>query len=164
MRYGLSGQQSDKKIISVFDVQPYKMERYRILGMPNEYYTLPTISTFHQDIVDLFSGTDEYLIVLKRKRNTNMLDKGYLVMIEKLYTDLPFIQLNPEIDAHSLIEVSFASIHLPSTSTALIAEDLGIKSIYYDGTLSLNKDDQSLAGIELIQGKDQLEEWKKSLI
>ncbi|MDA9184177.1 polysaccharide biosynthesis PFTS motif protein [Flavobacteriaceae bacterium] len=156
--------QSDKKIISVFDVQPYKMERYRILGMPNEYYTLSTISTFHQDIVDLFSGTDEYLIVLKRKRNTNMLDKGYLVMIEKLYTDLPFIQLNPEIDAHSLIEVSFASIHLPSTSTALIAEDLGIKSIYYDGTLSLNKDDQSLAGIELIQGKDQLEEWKKSLI
>lgn len=153
----------DKKIISIFDVQPYSTKRYQILGMPNEYYTYPTINSFHQDIFDLFSSRDDYLIVLKRKRNTTMLDEQYLRQIEHLYSQLPFIQIDPAIDASSLIEVSFASIHLPSTSTALIAKNAEVESIYYDATLKIEKNDESLAGVKLVQGKNELNNWIKSL-
>jgi len=151
--------ESNKKIISIFDVQPYNFEHYRILGMPNEYYTFQTINSFHQDIFDLFSSKQDYLIVLKRKRDTTMLDDQYLEKIDSIYNQLPFMQIDPAVDAGSLLQFSYASIHLPSTSTAFISKSLGIESIYYDATLKIKKNDQSLAGVNLIQGKKELNEW-----
>lgn len=127
--------------------------------MPNEYYTFQTINSFHQDIFDLFSSRQDYLIVLKRKRNTNMLDDQYFEKINSIYNQLPFMQIDPAVDAGSLIQLSYASIHLPSTSTALISKHLGIESIYYDATLKIKKNDQSLGGVNLIRGKKELNEW-----
>ena len=127
--------------------------------MPNEYYTFQTINSFHQDIFDLFSSREDYLIVLKRKRDTTMLDDQYLEKIDSIYNQLPFMQIDPAVDAGSLLQLSYASIHLPSTSTALISKSLGIESIYYDATLKIKKNDQSLAGVNLIRGKKELNEW-----
>ena len=154
---------TNKKIISIFDVQPYSIERYRILGLPNEYYTLKNIMDFHKDIVDTFSNEKEFLIVLKRKRNTPMIDKEYLKKIKNLYSGEFFIEIDPSIDATSLLEISFASVHFPTTSTAIVAEDLGISSVYYDANSLVDIDDKGLSGIKLIQGKKNLYKWKNSL-
>ena len=62
-----------------------------------------------------------------------------------------------------ILEISFASVHFPTTSTAIVAEDLGISSVYYDANSLVDIDDKGLSGIKLIQGKKNLYKWKNSL-
>ena len=48
---------------------------------------------------------------------------------------------------------------MPYTSTALIAREAGIPSIYYDPTGLLRKDDPAAHGIPVVLGKHELEQW-----
>ena len=92
-----------------------------------------------------------------------MVDKEYLNKIQNLYSSESFLEIDPSIDATSLLEISFASVHFPTTSTAIVAEDLGISSVYYDANSLVDIDDKGLSGIKLIQGKKNLYKWKNSI-
>ena len=52
---------------------------------------------------------------------------------------------------------------MPFTSTAIIAKSLGKKSIYYDPTGMIQKDDRAAHGIPVVTGIEDLENWVKSI-
>lgn len=154
---------NEKKIISVFDVQPYKKEFFIKLALPTEYYIPRIVNQFHIDINYIFDGSTKFEIILKRKRANPLVDLEYLKLIRKIYNTGNFKQIDPDIDAQSLIEKSYAVINMPSTSTALIAQHLGIKSIYYDPTGMISKNDTSLGKIPLISNRNDLLNWVNSI-
>lgn len=152
-----------RRIISVFDVQPYTSEFFIKLALPTEYYISSIVNKFHLDIYNLFKKDQSFQIVLKRKRTNNLVDKEYLKCIRNIYKNENFIQLDPDIDAYSLIEKSFAAINLPATSTALIADYLGVKSIYYDPSGLISVKEKSLGNIPFVSKKSNLRKWKDSI-
>lgn len=147
----------DKKVVSVFDIQPFNEAKYRLFGIPDRYLTFPVMTQFHRDICHVLREFD-VTVVLKRKRKSSKYFHAleYLSCIDELYQTNQFNQISPDTDAFSLIEKSYLTINFPPTSTANISTFLGKKTIYYDPTSSLDPKDESLFGVHLIQGIDDL--------
>ena len=131
--------------------------------MPVEYYTPNVVMKFHEDIFKTFSDCKDFQLVLKRKRTNSLVDKSYLAYVNKIYNSESFIQVSPDIDPFSLISISFATINLPATSTALVSTEMNKKTVYFDPTKMVKKTDKSLSDIPLISGFDKLIEWRASL-
>ena len=70
--------------------------------------------------------------------------------------------LDPDISAKRLIEKSDITISFPFTSTSLIAKFLSKKTIYYDPTGLISKNDNGNSGVLLISRKNELKKWFKS--
>ena len=131
--------------------------------MPVEYYTPNIVKKFHEYIFKTFSNCNEFQLVLKRKRTNSLVDRSYLDYVNMIYNSDNFIQISPDIDAFSLISISFATINLPATSTALVSKEMNKKAIYFDPTKLVKKTDKSLSDIPLISGLDKLIDWRSSL-
>ena len=159
----IQGIDKTKKIISIFDVQPYTEYFYYRLALPVEYYTPNIVKKFHEYIFKTFSNCNEFQLVLKRKRTNSLVDRSYLDYVNMIYNSDNFIQISPDIDAFSLISISFATINLPATSTALVSKEMNKKAIYFDPTKLVKKTDKSLSDIPLISGLDKLIDWRSSL-
>lgn len=151
---------NDKKVISVFDIQPMNEKRFRILGVPDRFITTPNLKQFQQDITTVFSQKD-VKVILKRKRKENKFhnDLEYISFINNLYSTDKFIQISPEVDAWTIINKSFLTISYPPTSTANISSFCGINTIYYDPTSTVDPNDEALFGVRLIRGLNELEDY-----
>ena len=93
---------SDKKVVSVFDIQPMNENRFRLLGVPDRFITTPNLKQFQKDIISVFSQKD-VKVILKRKRKENKShnDLEYISFVNNLYSTDKFIQISPKIDACS---------------------------------------------------------------
>ena len=150
---------SSKKIISIFDFQPFTEERYQLLGFPDRYMTSEVSKKFQNDIYEVFKKKD-VLVVLKRKREAlSYNDQSYIDFVNDLYSSKRFIQIDPGFSATKLIEKSFLTINFPMTSTANISRERNINTIYYDPISKVDKRDPSLSGIKLINGIDELNKY-----
>ena len=151
---------NDKKVISVFDIQPMNENRFRLLGVPDRFITTPNMKQFQQDIITVFSQKD-VKVILKRKRKENKShnDLEYITFINNLYSTDKFIQISPQIDAWTIINKSFLTISYPPTSTANISTFCGINTIYYDPTSTVDPNDDALFGVRLIRGLNELEHY-----
>ena len=155
----------NKKVISIFDVQPLNETKYRLLGLPDRFFTCAVMTQFQKDICQVLKEFD-VIVVLKRKRKETKYvhESKYLKYVDELYQSEKFIQISPDTDAFSLIEKSYLTINFPPTSTANISTFLGKKTIYYDPTSSLDPNDKSLSGVRLVQGIEDLKKYIKKEI
>ena len=145
--------------VIVFDVQPYRSSVYQPQCIEFEYYVPKVTTQFIQDIYDVLV-INNLNMVLKRKRDVGYkLSKSYSKILEHLEYERSFIAVNPNISAFRLIEKSKIVISMPYTSTAHIAKNYGLSSIYYDPSGLLVKNDPGSHGIPLISGKDELIVW-----
>jgi len=153
-----------EKTVAVFDVQPVRDLFYNTLAIDFDYYT-PKISVkFIQDIQNVFENAG-YVIVLKRKRDLGkLIHPEYRRLIASFQNNSECIQVDPCIDALSVIEKCALIISMPFTSTALLGRNLGKPSIYYDPTGLLQKDDPAAHGIQIIQGRTELATWLKGIL
>ena len=151
---------SDKKVISVFDIQPMNEKRFRLLGVPDRFITTSNLKQFQQDIISVFSQKD-VKVILKRKRKENKShnDLEYISFVNNLYSTDKFIQISPKIDAWTVINKSFLTISYPPTSTANISTFCGINTIYYDPTSTVDPDDEALFGVRLVRGINELKDY-----
>jgi polysaccharide biosynthesis PFTS motif protein len=152
-----------KKVISIFDITPFRLSRLIQLSEIDQYYTCKIIIQFLEDI-KIICEKYGYIIYYKGKRSTNLniFDKKYINWINNSISS-NFIAINPDISAIRVIEASNASISIPFTSTALIGSNLGKPSVYYDPTDKIEKNDRASHGIEIISGKMELDNWVKTL-
>jgi polysaccharide biosynthesis PFTS motif protein len=67
--------------------------------------------------------------------------------------------LNSDLDVYKIINNSSMVISMPFTSTALIAQELGKPTIFYDPSSRLFKDDPAAHGIQVISSVVDLEKW-----
>lgn len=120
------------------------------------------LENFIDDIIYANSNTNFKIVVNKK---INLINKEYK-KIQKFYENLKdknITVIEGEIDIFSLINHSVASISLPFTSTALFAEKLKIKSIYYDPLNYVNQKDIFAQGISLISDKENLKKFLDTL-
>ena len=69
--------------------------------------------------------------------------------------------IDPNVAARSLVEASDAVISIPYTSTALIAKELGVSTIFYDASGEIRQ--KRNHDIFVLKNKNELFQWKLSL-
>ncbi len=145
--------------IAVFDVQPFRDSRYQLLGVPEEYYTPVVANKFLEDIHSVASKLN-VSVAFKRKRDIGkLLHPKYNKFLDELCKAEDFILVPSETSALRVIKKCSVVISMPFSSPAVQARELGKPSIFYDPFASLQKDDRSAHGIEIISGVKNLEEW-----
>ncbi len=148
-----------RKIISIFDVQPFRKSLFRDTIHLNDFYQPPISNIFISDIVNSNLNAN-YSIYLKQKRDiknlVNPVYKNYLkFLLKKKIINI----YNYDVSILSIIKASELIICMPYTSVAYIANHLKKKSIYYDPSGEVIYDDISSNGIPLISGVDNLRNW-----
>lgn len=154
----------NEPVLLVFDVQPVKKFFYESLGIGLEYYTSKNSIKFLKDI-DEISNQLKFQILFKRKRSSSYTDKTYIRYLEKLKKTGRWLEVNPDIDALTACKIKNITgvISAPFTSTAIIAQTLGLASAYYDSTDSLKKNQMGTNQLELLRNKNELLNWIKSI-
>ena len=148
--------------VIVFDVQPYRSSVYQPQCIEFEYYVPKVATQFIQDIYDVLV-INNLSMVLKRKREVgSKSSKAYLKFLDHLEDKQNFISVNPGISSFRLMDEASLVISMPYTSTAHIAKNYGLPSIYYDPSGLLVKNDPASHGIPLISGRDELIVWFES--
>jgi polysaccharide biosynthesis PFTS motif protein len=148
-----------RKRVALFDVTPVREAFFRELCVDFEFYTPQISRQFIQEILDVVQRHGMSL-VWKRKRNIGKLAHPvYRKFVNSLDSNPAIDIVDPDLSANSVIETCTAAISMPFTSTAIIAREMGVPSVYYDPVGILQKDDWAAHGIPIIQGKSELEDW-----
>jgi polysaccharide biosynthesis PFTS motif protein len=128
------------------------------------YYDNRKEIEFLSDLVLVASNLD-VLVLHKPKRNipNEKRTKEYSELLQNLELHPNYKRINSDVSPHRLIEKSNLVISLPLTSTALIAKNLGKETFFYDPIGKIDKNDETLRGIPLIQSRDSLEEIIRSV-
>lgn len=149
--------------IAVFDVQPQRDFLYQKLAIESEYYIPSVANQFLLDISKVLSEI-EVKFIFKRKRNIgNKVHIEYKSFVDKLSMEGLLLEINPDISAYKIIKNCKAIISMPFTSTAIIGKELGKKSIYYDPSGIIQKDDRAAHGIPVVTGIEELKNWFETL-
>jgi polysaccharide biosynthesis PFTS motif protein len=150
--------------VAIFDVTPFRQSRYSVLGLDHDYYIPETSEGFLSHISDATCHLD-VVILWKRKRKIGaMAHPRYRYFSERLSEQEHVVLVDPDISAFRVIESSCAVISMPFTSTALIAESMGIPTAYYDPSGLIQRGDRAAHGIEILIGKSELEIWISTII
>ena len=101
----------------------------------------------------------------KRKRalstNVQLVDYSQILVRPR---NRDFYKLVPEdTSAHRIVSRALGVISLPPTSTGLIGRQMGVPSIYFDPTGNVLTDDPALDSVPLINSKEGLSAWIRSL-
>ena len=148
------------KFIAVFDNQPHRSSFYRILGHPEEYLVPKVINKFLDDILFVAEQQNIYFVhkpkrdFIRKYHHINYKNKLIKIEGNQLYQ-----RINPGIAAIRLIKKSTCVISLPYTSTAIIAQSLGIPSAYYDPTGKIKKNTTAANGVTILRNKKELLIW-----
>ena len=150
--------------LSVFDIQPTRDIFYKtIVDRYDDYYRVDNILSFLNGILSLTKF--DLMINIKRKRNIGSLaHPHYRNFINNMKKNNKINLIDSDVSAFDMINKSKGVISLPFTSTAHIASQLNIPSVYYDPSGLINKSDNSLHNIALINRIESLENWIKKVI
>lgn len=145
-------------------MQPFRVSKYQSLGLGYEYYVPQVSIKFLEDIQAVL---DEFGIdmAFKRKRDIGKLAHPvYRSAVELIETEPNVISISSSVSAARLIENSLAVISMPYTSTALIAANQGIPSVYYDSSAKVVRDDCAAHGIPVLIGRHELRSWLRNAV
>lgn len=153
-----------KKAIAIFDITPFRSSHYITMGAGVEFYTPDVCKLFLMDVHQAAENIT-YRIFWKRKRKVGQIAHPQIRSFGDHYSKLPdVIPVDPDISAYRVIEGSEVVISMPFTSTALIAQQLGKPSCYYDPLGMIQHDDRAAHGIEICCGKEELQVWLSAVV
>lgn len=147
------------KSVTVFDVQPQRDFKYELLCEPYQYY-IPSITNQFLDDIFAIVKSKKATMVYKGKRNIGKVAHyKYRLKILEFSKENEFMNIESDINATDVCDVSNCVISFPFTSTALIAKLYGKPTVYYDPTGKIDKLDPAAYGISIISGRLELNEW-----
>lgn len=133
--------------IVIFDVSPFDDEVALKGGEISNYFNSENLFTFVENLIILKAELEGALssrvrLRLKTKRGLKAVyDSKYFEYLEKLNAAGIITLEHHSVNIYSLIASSDLVISYPFTSTAYIADYLGIPSIYYDPTGAILRQD-----------------------
>ena len=147
--------------LSLFDIDPLRQTGCTKHGMAIPYYLTEELNIkFLQDIKEVCMEF-KWIIYWKRKRTNNLTSKKVRQKQSQL-VDKNLIEIDPNISASYLVEISDAVISMPFSSPSVIAKFKKVPCSFYDASGILVNSIQS-RGIPLLKNKLELREWFKSL-
>ncbi len=155
--------QFKKPYIAVFDVQPVRPSLYRTYGIEFDFYTPETVNKFILDIYEILKGRNLNMAHKQKRDISSRLHRSYKSLINQLVMLPNYTEIDPDLAAKSIVENALAVISLPFTSTAIIAKEGNKPTAYYDPNSALKKDDIAAHGVQILQGRKELEDWINAL-
>lgn len=154
----------NKKII-IFDVPPRNDYIYYNYMHVSNIYTLEYCTNFFLDITESIGKIyPQAEIIYKVKRDIKTINQNYKKLVFDVSSKIEnFKFFYDEISAQSLIKACDASISIPFTSTALIADYLKKPSIYYHPSHKPLISSFSQKNDNQINNKLDLETWLKTI-
>ena len=145
--------------VIVFDIVPHSIINYATYGKPYEYELFwKTSNIFLNDIFNL-SKKYNFEFGLKTKRQTQLTDKKYIFLINKLKKNINFKFYDDSFSPEQIISKDSIVICFPFSSPAYFAKNLNSKVIYYDPLNKIQKDE--LNEIKLVSGFLNLDNYLK---
>ncbi len=157
--------------VAVFDITPV-IDNKAVFGALKNYYSLPTISKFVADIVNIcdeISATTgkQIQILLKHKRVpvSGRHDSSYIDYLEKLDREKAgFKMIDHNTNLFDLLEECDLSISVPYTSTAYVAATVKKPGIYYDSSAELLPKYEISEFVSFASGPLELKQLVESLL
>jgi polysaccharide biosynthesis PFTS motif protein len=151
--------------IAVFDNQPYRLFYFSNISTLAEYkaYSSKLYEKYFLDIKQVLSFYGWTMVLKQKKRMPNKMPKWYRKLIDELSQSKDVIVIDPGIAAEEVIAACDATISFPLTSTGVIADNMNKKSIFYDPTGWVQKDDKGAHGLPVLIGRDELFSWAHKL-
>jgi polysaccharide biosynthesis PFTS motif protein len=151
-------------VISVFDVSPKSDSILKTIGYENiyMYYSLENMSRFLLEIIKVvnfleMSTNNRIEIVLKHKKECRESDNSqYFDLVRRLVDENKVTLVKPHENIFSVISNSDVVVSFPYTSTAYIADHMGIPSIYFDPVKELIPVYEETKGITFSSGASNL--------
>jgi len=152
---------SDKSIV-LFDVAVYRSSSSIFSGITVHYYRLDVLKEFYNVIYEVAIASG-YAIVLKPKGRSIHVTKGYKKFIDEFSRRKGVIRVDSGISAERIVKEVKASISIPFTSTATIAKQASIPSVFYSPLDKLSLDTLYRHDVEILTNKQDLEKWFHSI-
>jgi polysaccharide biosynthesis PFTS motif protein len=146
-----------KDSITVFDVSVIRSAVYTSYCYDYEYYIYSNIANFYNEIIKL-AKIKNIKINIKVKRVHSSISKRYLNLINRLSAE-PNIMLLDDVSVFDIVKNSKLVIGLPFTSPVRIAQDFGVKCIFFDPTGLVDKNDSKSNKIFIAQSPEELKLW-----
>lgn len=149
-----------KHNIAVFNVTPQRLSHYAPQVIQDFHFYSPKVCNKFLLDIQQTSFEQQYNMLLKQKRNIgSMAHPSYRLICESLLSLQNVRCVDADTSAIQVIEECDLVISMPFTSTALIAREMNKPSVYYDPLGLCQKGDRAAHGIEILQGKNELESW-----
>ena len=132
-----------EKYVCIFDVQPYSSSKRISHGLTEDYYNFKNSRKFINDILEL-SKKLKFIILFKRKRNSQQLDQRYINFLNLIKRNKNFIELNVKTSIFEMNKFSKCSISMPFTGAGYFSEEQKKKNYFYDAANELNKNYRNL--------------------
>jgi polysaccharide biosynthesis PFTS motif protein len=145
-----------ERSIAVFDVMPMRSSVYATLGLYREYLVPETCRGFVEDICKSALELDFHVYLKTKRMVSRRIHPTYRNLLKSILQFPNVTVLEGDYPAEALIKKTQASISMPWTSTALIANFFSKPCCYYDSTGTLMHDDRGAHGVEVCVGKHEL--------
>jgi polysaccharide biosynthesis PFTS motif protein len=143
--------------VAIFDIQPTR----KFLGWSGfydcGYFDTSSILNFIRDILEVSARLGKICVLKSKRKSPRYFDPEYyqgIEILEKEYKN--FIYVDPDIAPQRIIQDSLVTISVPFTSTAIIASELGIPSLFYDPIGKVLRNDPSARGTHVVSGQTEL--------
>ncbi len=154
-----------ERAVVVFDITPFRASWLAQKGMAVSYLCGKNMIRFLEVVAKLLSERN-LVMVLKRKReiNDHIVNTAYMRYIERIKKKSHIINIDPGISAQRVIERCVATISVPFTSTAVIANALKKPSVYWDPTGSMADVASMVHGVRVIDDEEALAQWLDQIV
>ncbi len=152
-----------KNYVSVFDITPYRLSN----NLTNIFsiITPDYVNKFFNDILNVCIDLDLNIIHKKKKQiNKKILSKKYYNYLGILEKNKRYLSLKDNISIEYLIKNSKLVISYPYTSTSIIAKEMKVPTIYYDGSGLIDINEENFShGIDVLNNTDDLKNFIKKI-
>lgn len=165
-----------RKCIAMFDLEPTRkiLQIYDLKSLTSEQdITFQRAKKFLEDISQIADELNldilwkqrwDTSIYKKHKNAFNLIDKRYINFCKKLSKKENIIKVHSYTSFFKIIKQADLVISFPFTSTGIIANMVGKKSVYYDSTNIIVNSDRGSQGVKLISDSSYLKSWIKGNI
>jgi polysaccharide biosynthesis PFTS motif protein len=165
-----------RKCIAMFDLEPTRkiLQIYDLKSLTSKQdITFQRAKKFLEDISQIADELNldilwkqrwDTLIYEKHKNAFNIIDKRYINFCKKLSKKENIIKVHSYTSFFKIINQADLIISFPFTSTGIIANIVGKKSVYYDSTNIIVNSDRGSQGVKLISDSSYLKSWIKGNI
>ncbi len=149
----------EKRYIAVFDFETHKnhfgITTLNDLGYGRESMT----EEFLLPIIEIAQKLGLIVVHKPKRKKISNIDEQSSELMEKLNHYGNYVRLDPQVSPMRAIMDATCVISMPPTTTALIAREVGIPSVYFNPFGQILSGDSALEKIDLVSSHFELENW-----
>lgn len=127
-------------------------------------FLIEHLRDFFLSVVEIATSLDFVVLHKQKHRFRERTSTNYQNLIMHLRENYPDVyhQVDSSVSPNRLVPLGFASISMPVSTTAVIAQNLRVPSIYFDPSNTFTESHLGLRGVQLTNSKSDLKAWLSS--